>query len=81
MWAGEHVGGHRPIVWGGKLSDKKIYNLKYTAALNGCRSMILHATTNQKLAAATKGSMEGRWDKQEVRGKHISIVLKLLDVE
>ena len=79
MWAGERVGGHCPIVWDGELSDKNIK--KNTVALNGRRSMILHATTNQKLAAATKGSMEGRWDKQEVRGKHISIVLKLLDVE
>ncbi len=43
--------------------------------------MILHATTNQKLAAATEGGMEGRCDGWEVRGKHISIVLKALDIE
>jgi hypothetical protein len=42
------VGEHRPIVWGGELSDEKIYIIKYTAALKGCRLMILNATTNQK---------------------------------
>ena len=72
------MGGHRPIVWGGELIDE---NIKYTAALNGRRSMIINATTNQKLAAATKGSMEGRCDKREARGKLNSIVLWPLDVE
>jgi hypothetical protein len=43
--------------------------------------MILNATTRQKLAAATKGSMEGRWDKQEAWGKRNLIVLGALDVE
>ena len=66
------MGGHRPIVWGGKLSN---------AALNGRRSMILNAMTNQKLAAATKGSMEGRRDEQEAWGKRNFIVLGALDVE
>ena len=50
-------------------------------ALNGRRSMILNATTNQKLAAATEGSMEGRCNKQEAQGKCNSIVLGALDVE
>ena len=75
------MGGHPPIVWGGKSSNEKIYIIKYTAALNGCRSMILNATTNQKLAAATEGSMEGRCDEREARGKRNSIVLGALDVE
>ena len=78
---GERVGGHRPIVWGGELSDEKIYNIKYTAALNGRRSMMVNTTTNQKLAAATKGSMEGRCDEREVRGKRKSIVLGALDIK
>jgi len=43
--------------------------------------MILNATTNQKLAAATEGSMEGRCDEREARGKRNSIVLGALDVE
>ncbi len=50
-------------------------------ALNGRRPMILNATTNQKLAATTEGSMEGRCNKREVRGKRNSIVLGVLDVE
>ena len=57
------------------------FNLKYTAALNGRRSMIFNATTKQKLAAATEGSMEGRFDEQEAQGKCNSIVLGALDVE
>jgi hypothetical protein len=43
--------------------------------------MILNATTNQKLAAAMEGSMEGRCDEREVRGRRNSIVLGALDVE
>ena len=75
------MGGHRPIVWGGELIDEKIYNIKYTAALNGRRSMILNATTNQKLAATTEGSMEGRCNEREARGKRNSIVLGALNGE
>lgn len=75
------MGGHRPIVWGGELIDKKIQNIKYTAALNGRRSMMVNTTTNQKLAAATKGSMEGRCDEREAQGKRNFIVLGALDVE
>ena len=59
----------------------KIFYIKYTAALNGCWSKILNATTNQKLVAATEGCMEGRFNKQEAQGKHNSIVLGALDVE
>jgi len=58
-----------------------MYNIKYTAALNGRRLMILNATTNQKLAAATEDSMQGRCDEREARGKRNSIVLGVLDVE
>jgi len=43
--------------------------------------MILNATTNQKLAAATEGSMEGRCDEWEAWGECNSIVLGALDVE
>ena len=75
------MGGHRPIVWGGELIDEKIYNIKYTAALNGRRSMIINATTNQKLATATKGSMEGSCDEREAQGKRNSIVIGALDVK
>jgi len=43
--------------------------------------MIINATTNQKLAAATKGSMDGSCDEREVQGKRVSIVLRALDVK
>ena len=43
--------------------------------------MILNATTNQKLAAAAEGSMEGGCDKREAPGKRNSIVLGPLDIE
>ncbi len=75
------MGGHRPLVWDVELNDKKETNIKYTAALHGCRSMILNATTNQKQAAATERSMEGRCDEREVRGKCNPIVLGVLDIE
>ena len=55
--------------------------MQYTTALDGCRSIIINATTNQKQAAATEGSMEGRCDEQEVRGKHNTIVLGGVRVE
>ena len=75
------MGGHCPIICGVELSVEKEKNLKYTTTVDGCRLMILNATTNQKLAAATEGSMEGRCDEREVQGKHMSIVLGALDVE
>ncbi len=43
--------------------------------------MIINATTNQKLAAATKGSMEGSCNEREAQGKRNSIVLGALDVK
>ncbi len=81
MLGEEHMGGHRLIVWDVKLSNKKEKYIKYTTALNGHRSMILNATTNQKLVAATKGTMEGRCDKREARVKRNSIVLGVLDIK
>ena len=43
--------------------------------------MIVNATTNQKLATAMEGSMEGRFDEREAHGKRNSIVLGALVVE
>ena len=53
---------------------KKI-NIKYTTALDGRRSMTLNATTNQKQAAATEGSMEGICNERDAWGMCNSIVL------
>ena len=41
----------------------------------------LQHNNHQKQAAATEGSMEGRCDKREVRGKHNTIVLGGIRVE
>jgi len=43
--------------------------------------MIINATTNQKLVAATKGRIEGSCDEREAQGKRNSIVLGALDVK
>ncbi len=75
------MGGHRPIIWGVEFSNEKGTNIKYTAALNGRRSMILNATTIQKKVAVTERSMEGRCDKREVQWKCNFIVFGALDVE
>ncbi len=68
-----HLGRH--------IDQQKIFNIKYTAALNDRRSTISNATTNQKLAAAMEVSMEERFDEREAQGKCNSIVLGALDVE
>ncbi len=75
------MGGHRPIIWGAELSDEKEIKIKYTLALNGHRSMILNATTSQKLVALMEESMWGRCNEQKARGKRNAIVLGALDVE
>ena len=43
-------------------------------ALNGRQSAKQHTTTNQKQAAATDRTAEGRRDEQETRGKRDTIV-------
>ena len=40
--------------------------------------MIFNATTNQKRAAAMEGTMEGRRDEREARGKQGTIILMAL---
>jgi hypothetical protein len=43
--------------------------------------MIFNTTTNQKHAAATEGTTEGRRDEREAWGKQVTIVLMALYVE
>ncbi len=52
----------------------KIFEMGGALAIDGCRLIILNATTNQKQAAALTGSMTGGWDKREARGKQNTIV-------
>ena len=44
-------------------------------AFGGIKTMNLHTTTNQKQAAVMEGTMEGRRDEREARGKRNTIVL------
>jgi len=60
------------------LSDKKIKKIEYVVALDGRQSAKTHTTTNQKQAAATEGTKEGRRNEQEARGKHDTIILVAL---
>jgi hypothetical protein len=44
-------------------------------ALDGHQLAKIHAKTNQKQVSATEGTMEGRRDEREARGKRNTIVL------
>ncbi len=55
--------------------------MKYTTALDSRRSTMAHTTTNQKQAAATEGSMEGRCNERDAWGKRDTIILGALYVE
>ena len=48
--------------------------MKYITALDSRRSTTAHTTTNQKQAAATEGSMEGRCDERDAWGKGDTII-------
>ena len=68
MW-----GGCSLIVWGGKWNDEKNNNQKYIVAFCSLQAMFFNATTNQKQAATTEMTIEGRRDEREARGSEISI--------
>ncbi len=61
-------------LFGASNGAAKNKNKKYIMALDGRRLMIYYTTTNQKQAAATEGTMKGRRDEREARGKHDTIV-------
>ncbi len=54
--------------------QQKNREMGWALAVDGHRLKNLHTTTNQKQAAATEGTMKGRRDKREARGKHNTIV-------
>jgi len=56
------------------MKDEKINNGKYIVAFCGLKAMIFDATTNQKQAAATKGTIEGRRDERNTWGERDIIV-------
>ena len=74
---GGTCGGRCPIVWGveWRRATKKNREMGWALGVDGRRLKILHTTTNQKQAAATEGTMEGRRDEREARGKRNTIVL------
>jgi hypothetical protein len=61
------MGGIFFLFWGGKLNDKKNYKKKMPKALDGCRLIFCHATTNQKYAGMT----EGGWDRPRNRARRL----------
>ena len=56
------------------MKDEKINNGKYIVAFCGLKAMIFDATTNQKQAAATKGTIEGRRDECNTWGERDIII-------
>ena len=74
------LGGVVPSFGATKWNNNKNGDLGGALALGGCRSTIFHTTTNQKEASGMQGSMKGRCNEQEVRGKCNIIVLGALEV-
>ncbi len=70
MW-----GGHHTIVWGGKLSNKKLYKLKKCCGFKWLLIDFSNATTNQKHAGITEDRKVRRFNRGRVWGKRDSIVL------
>ncbi len=71
---GRNVWGSLSHCLGCRMERQKIEIKKYSVALDGRRLRIYYTTTNQKQVAATEGTMQGRRDEREVRGKHDTIV-------
>ncbi len=46
----------------------------WALAIDGRRSKFLHTTTNQNQVAVREGTMKGRGDEPEARGKHDTII-------
>ena len=55
-------------------SNKK-REMGWALAIDGRQLKILPRTTNPKQAAATEGTMKGRRNEGEARGKHDTIIL------
>ncbi len=72
------MGKHCPVVWDVEWSNAKIIKIQYMVAFIGRQSANQNTTTNQKEVAATDGSMEGIFDKQDAWGKRKAIILGAL---
>ncbi len=64
---------------GGK--QRKNREMGWVLAIDSRRLNILHTTTNRKQVAGKEGTMKGRREDGEARGKHDSIVLGSITVE
>jgi hypothetical protein len=69
VWGGRHT-----IIWGGKLSSKKI-KIKKRCGLKWLPINISNATTNQKYAGVTEERKARRFDRGGAWGKRDSIIL------
>jgi hypothetical protein len=56
-------------------NEGKMTTIKYTLALDGCRSVISYTTTNQKHAKTANNGTDRRWDCGGARGRWNTIVL------
>ena len=72
------MGKLNPVVWDVKWSVAKIIKIQYTVAFIGHQSANQNSTTNQKQAAVTEGSMEGRYEEWVAWGKRDTIILGAL---
>jgi len=55
-------------------SDEKNREMGWALGVDGRQLKMLHTTTNQKQAAAKEGTMKGRRNEREARGKHDTII-------
>jgi hypothetical protein len=77
---GGRAHGETPFHHLGRRTERQTnINMKYTMALDSRQSTTTaHTTTNQKQAAATERSMEGRCNEQDMWGKRDTIILGAL---
>ena len=77
MRPGRNVWGSLSYCLGRRMEarDEKNREMGWALGIDGRRLNILHTTTNRKQATKTEGTMKGRRNEQEARGKHDTIVL------
>ena len=56
------------------IASLKYTTIKYTLAVDGCRSVISHTTTNQKHAKTANDGTDRRWDRGGAWGRWNTII-------
>ena len=69
-------GGMLSHCLGYQMEQEKIYEKKYTLALDSRQSTTADTTTNQQQAATTEERTERRCNEREARGKHDTIAFR-----